>query len=359
MTGKTCWINVAILEDEPAARQRLRRLVENWSWDVPKPNLGDSSTIPLLWPWLEIKASKDLVFDNKNNINPLDIQTFNVKARIVACAESPEEFDYLITKREQQNNIDIILADVKMPGKEDGIQFAARWQKSKEAPVIVIVSAYEDSAVKAFDIEVADYIMKPVRGERLAQALHRALAKKANQDSKNSTWAQPIVDVVSKGIGEEAILTVSSRNKLINILVDDIIYFKSEDKYTTIRTKNKEYLSETPIKKFEELYYDKFFRVKRNCLASWKHIDGITHENRKTSGGEIRKGQNWFLQMKNIPERIDISRRMWSEISEKLNINPFIAYRKTFIKIEEEDIKNAQRKSIKEHKEKIIEDKNM
>lgn len=353
MIGKTCWINVAILEDEPVSRQRLRRLVENWIWEVPKPSEDmqeENNIIPLLWPWLEIKSKRDDYFVDNDNVS-----MFTVKARIVACAESPEEFDQIITKREQHNNIDIILADVKMPGKEDGIQFSSRWQKSKEAPVVIIVSAFEDSAVKAFDIDVADYIMKPVRGERLAKALHRALARKANLDSKNSEWAKPIVDVVSKldmvskNI-EDEILTVSFRKKLINILVDDIIYFKAELKYTTIRTKNKEYLSEIPIKKFEDLYYDKFFKVKRNCLVSWKHIEGITHENRKTSSGEVRKGRVWFIKMKGIEERIDISRRLWSIISRKLGINPFVAYRKNFIKINAEDINKAQEAAVEDYK---------
>lgn len=341
MSGKICWINVAILEDEPTSRQRLRRLVESWIWEVPKPsdesNNDENNIIPLLWPWLEIKSRRDSLQSDKEL---MDVNNFIIKARIVACAESPEEFDYLITKREQEDKIDIILADVRMPGKEDGIQFASRWQNSKEAPVIIIVSAFEDSAVKAFDIDVADYIMKPVRGERLAKALHKALSQKANKDSKNSKWARPIINAAS--VKQADILVVNFNKKLINILVDDIIFFKAEQKYTTIRTKNREYVSEISIKKFEEMYNDKFFKVKRNCLVAWKYIDGITHESRKTSTGEIRKGRVWFLKMKDIEEPIDISRRLWSVISEKLDINPFVAYRKDFIKINTEDIKKAK-----------------
>lgn len=342
MNNKICWINVGILEDEHFAKERLRRFVENWNWEIYKPNEEnkDSST-PLLWPWvLERLYNGSLVKDIRNE----DINSVIVKARIVISAESPAEFDQLITQRSQEKTLDVILTDVVMPGSENGLQFAARWQKSKEKPVIIVISAYEDNAVEAFNMEVADYIVKPVRADRLAQALHRALTKKATQEIRDSEWAKPIMDVINRN-GED-ILTVSSRNKLINILVKDIIYLKSELKYTTIKTKNKEYLSETSIKKFEDIYPTKFVKVYRGLLISWDYIEGVTHESRKTSTGEIRKGKKWFLKLKHIDEPVEVSRRLWGGISEVLNINPFVAYKKDFISITKKNIEDAKERIL-------------
>lgn len=336
---------MGILEDEHYAKERLRRFIENWNWDIYKPTeeTKESST-PLLWPWVLEKIQKNPL---NNGIKTDDINSVTVKARIVIAAESPKEFDNLVTQRDQEKTLDIIFTDVVMPGEENGLQFASRWQKSKEKPVIIVVSAYEDNAVEAFNIEVADYIVKPVRAERLAQALHRALTKKATQDVGDADWAKPIMDAIHKS--NEDILTVSSRNKLINILLKDIIYLRSEFKYTTIRTKNKEYLSETSIKKFEEIYPEKFVKIYRGLLVSWDYIEGVTHESRKTSGGDIRKGKKWFLKLKNLDEPLEVSRRLWGSISEILNINPFIAYKKDFIEIDKKSIEEAK-KRVKNYK---------
>lgn len=344
MNNNEVWINVAIMDDEPLARNKIRRLIEGWSWDVSRPGNGTASTMPLLWTWLNVRLKRD-DFDQQiySSKKESSIENIKVKARIVVSAESPEEFDNLVTKRNQERSIDVIFADVRVPGKENGIQFADRWQNSKEAPVVIIVSAFDDSAVEAFAIEVADYVLKPVRGERLAQALYKALVKKTNQESLNADWAKPIIEAASKELGEEALLTVSSQSKLMNILIDDIIYFKSEQKYTTIKTKNKEYLSEMPVKKFEDIYSDKFIKVHRGCIVSLNYIEGLYNEQRKDSTGSERKGKNWFLKMKGIDEKIEISRRAWGELYPKLNINPFVAYRKDFFPITKDMIEGYKR----------------
>mgnify|MGYP004726531055 CR=1 FL=1 len=116
MSGITTWINLAIMDDENNARTRIRRLSEAWSWDIPKPGLGNSNTKPLLWTWLLLKAHKELLLSNPNSKMP-EPESITVKARILVCAATPKEFDQMVNERTHSRNIDIVLSDIVVPGE--------------------------------------------------------------------------------------------------------------------------------------------------------------------------------------------------------------------------------------------------
>lgn len=363
MSQLTGWINVALLDDEPLARQRLRRLVENWSWEVSCPS-DVNGTLPTLWAWLLARAERDEFDQMLASLPPDDDQrpitttrrlvrpewgqdesaeqqnshpaSILVKARLVLEAKDPQDFDQRAAERVDARPLDVILADVRLPGDENGVAFAARWQGGSQSPVVVMISAFEDSAADAFTIDAADYVIKPVRAERLAAALCKALSKKASRESAHASWGRPMVQAAQRGLGDETVITVMERGKkMMNVLVDDIVMFRSELKYTTIHTRHRQYLSETSVSKFAQQYGHRFLKVHRGCLIAWSHVDGLIHERRKNGNGPI-KGRVWYLKMKGMDERVEISRRLWSEVAQRFKINPFIAYRQEYVKIDPE-----------------------
>lgn len=336
MSVITTWINLAIMDDENIARERLRRIAEGWSWDIPKPGIENSTTKPLLWAWLLLKTHKEMLLSNPQS-KMSDPDSITVKARILVSASTPKDFDQKVTERTQSRNIDIVLSDIVVPGAEDGLTFAKRWLEDPESPVFIMVSAFADKAVEAFSLEVADYVVKPVRGERLGAALCRALTKKAAKESAMSDWGKTILEFVeSKKRKEEesSFLTVNHLGKLTNIQVDDIAIFKADMKYTMAKTKTKEYILETSLKKLQELYGDKFIKVHRGCLVSLFYIEGLYNEPRKSITGKITKGRIWYIKLKGFDkdqEKVEISRRLWGEVALKLGINPVIEYKKDFV----------------------------
>lgn len=336
MSAITTWINLAIMDDENIARERLRRIAEGWSWDIPKPGIDNSPTKPLLWTWLLLKAHKEMLLSNPQSKMP-DPDSITVKARILVSASTPKDFDQKVEERTQLRNIDVVLSDIVVPGGEDGLMFAKRWQEAQESPVFIMVSAFPDKAVEAFSLEVADYVVKPVRGEVLGAALCRALSKKAAKESAGSDFGKSLLEIVENKKRKEdelGYLTVIYSGKLTNIQIDDIAMFKADMKYTMAKTKTKGYILETSLKRLQEMYGDKFLKVHRGCLVSLYYIEGLYNEPRRSISGKITKGRVWYIKLKGFDkdqEKVEISRRLWGEVALRLGINPVIEYKKDFV----------------------------
>lgn len=345
-SNMVCYINVAIMDDEHLARTRIRRFTEGWSWDIPKPSANNSTTKPLLWNWILSKIHQELLLKDKNAVMP-DPNSVTVKSRILITAETPSEFDKLINERTQSHNLDIILSDIVVPGEENGLGFAKRWQNKKDAPVFIMISAFSEHAVDAFELDVAGYVVKPVRSEVLGEALCRACTKKATRDTVESEWGQDLSNIIKQQKDSRAFLTVNVSGKLTNILVEDVLMFKADMKYTMIITKNKQYISEISLKKLEELYYDKFIKVHRSYLVSLDYIDGLYSEQRKSLAGLFVKGRVWYIKLDGIEdEKIEVSRRAWSNISKILGINPLAEYKKDFVNFSPEQLKKAKERLL-------------
>lgn len=347
-SNMVCYINVAIMDDEHLARTRIRRFTEGWSWDIPKPSINNSTTKPLLWNWLLLKIHQELLLKDKNAPMP-DPNSITVKSRILITAETPAEFDRLIDERTHSHNLDVVLSDIVVPGQENGLMFAKRWQNKKDAPVFIMISAFSEHAVEACTLDVADYVVKPVRSERLGEALCRACTKKATRDSIETEWGQEITSIMKQQKDSRSFLTVNVSGKLTNILVEDVLMFKAEQKYTMIITKNKEYISEISLRKLEELYHDKFIKVHRSYLVSLDYIEGLYSEQRKSLAGVFVKGRVWYIKLEgldNNKERIEVSRRAWSYISKILGINPLSEYKKDFVEFTPEQLKKAKERLL-------------
>jgi len=151
---------------------------------------------------------------------------------------------------------DLVLMDVEMPGL-DGVEAARRLQAEEQAPAIIFVTAFERYAVDAFDLEAVDYLVKPVRSERLEQALKRAASAKKRHSKPPEN--------LSARLGE----------RLLAIPVADIRLLQAEDKYTCVHYLGGEALIEDSLLSLEERFGDRFLRVHRATLVSRPHLRAL------------------------------------------------------------------------------------
>jgi len=196
---------------------------------------------------------------------------------------------------------DIVLLDVQMPGM-DGLTLARRLSEMADGgPAIIFVTAFEEHALPAFDVHALDYLLKPVRAARLAQALRRAAEWRRNQRPAAVAGAA------------RQHFSVQERGRILLVPVAEVLYLKAELKYVTLRTREREYLIEASLVSLENELATSFIRVHRNALVARDAITGVARGTHAIDGdGETEKVQEvWEVLLRDIDDRLPISRRQW------------------------------------------------
>jgi two-component system, LytTR family, response regulator AlgR len=191
----------------------------------------------------------------------------------------------------QTTKPDLMLLDIRMP-LMDGIEAAQHAQKLEPKPHIIFTTAFDAYAIKAFDLNAIDYLLKPIRLERLQTAIDKAHTLKPLQIEA----LKPIQKIRSH-------LSIHERGRVLLVPIDKIIYLRAELKYITVRTAEREYLIEESLTHLETEFGERFIRLHRNCLVAPHFIAG--YEKRMNQDNE----QQWVALLKEIPETVAISRR--------------------------------------------------
>lgn len=190
---------------------------------------------------------------------------------------------------------DVMLLDIRMPVM-DGIETAQHAQKLAHKPHIIFTTAFDAYAIKAFDLNAIDYLLKPIRQERLQTAINKAHALQPNQ----LVLLKSLQDLQKKS---RTHLSIHERGRVLLVPIESIIYLRAELKYITVRTVEREYLIEESLTHLEAEFNERFIRLHRNCLVAPQFIIG--YEKRVNNDNE----QQWVALFKHIPETIAISRR--------------------------------------------------
>ncbi len=177
---------------------------------------------------------------------------------------------------------DVLLLDISMPGL-NGMQLAQMLQQKGSAPAIIFCTAWSDQAVEAFECDAVDYLVKPVRAERLVLALDKARRFLANSDNGSS--------------GSFLRSTLGGKVRLLPMT--DVIYLIAEDKYTSAVHQNGKWVINDSLLDLENEHADILVRVHRGTLVTKKRIRGLE----KTSNGR------YFLQLDGCEDRPQVSRR--------------------------------------------------
>jgi two-component system response regulator AlgR len=163
-----------------------------------------------------------------------------------------------------REKIDIVLLDIRMP-EIDGMEAARHIAGMAEPPAIIFTTAFDSYALKAFEVNAIDYLLKPVRLERLLGALGKTRAgPPVTRAALDAAANQP-----------RRHLSVHERGKIILVPLTDILYLRAELKYVTVRTAEREFLVEESLTHLEEEFADAFVRVHRSCLVARPAIGGF------------------------------------------------------------------------------------
>jgi two-component system response regulator AlgR len=185
----------------------------------------------------------------------------------------------------------VVLLDIKMPGM-GGLEVARHLGALERAPRIVFVTAHERHAVEAFDLNALDYLLKPVRAERLAAALRKASVPETEK-------------LVRAADAPREYLSVPERNRIVLVPVRDILFLRAEQKYVTVRTRAREHLVEESLVALEREFAVRFVRIHRNCLVARAAIRGF-----ERAPGEEDEA-HWLVVLDGLEERLPVSRRQW------------------------------------------------
>ena len=188
-------------------------------------------------------------------------------------------------------NPDVVLTDIRMPGM-DGLEAAMHLMGMENPPMVIFTTAYDQHALHAFEVNAVDYLLKPIRKDRLAAALDKA-KKLTLQQLQDVNQAQDSPQARTH-------ISVHLRGNIRLVPVQDILYFMADSKYVTVRTAGEEHLIEDSLINLEKEFGEKvFLRIHRNALVATSYIKGIE---KSTTG-------NWQVALKDLEKKLDVSRR--------------------------------------------------
>lgn len=190
-----------------------------------------------------------------------------------------------------RDGADLVLMDIRMPGM-DGLEAASRLAEEARPPAVIFTTAYEEHALEAFETAAQDYLLKPVRRERLLAALQRSQRLTRSQLGPAASAQQPPQ------------LSASYRGGVKTISLDAVIYLRAEAKYVVARHAGGELLLEESLKTLEARYGDWLMRIHRNALVSRSCLTGLE----KAADGTPR------AVLKGCDETLEISRRHLPEV---------------------------------------------
>ena len=238
-------LRVVVVDDEPLARSRLRTL------------LGDCKTPAAHWVGEAGHAA----------------QALELLAREPA---------------------DVLLLDIHMPG-EDGLSLARQLQKRSRKLALIFVTAHAEHALDAFEVDAVDYLTKPVRTERLQAALTKAERYLQSQ-------------AVGLDDADTPMVVIQERGRTERVPVRDVVYFKAELKYVTVRTVHRSYILDGSLNDLEAQYGEQFLRVHRNALIARRAVRALEKHY------EPEEGEGWAVRCLGVDEPVAVSRRQLATV---------------------------------------------
>jgi two-component system response regulator AlgR len=190
---------------------------------------------------------------------------------------------------------DAVLLDIHMPGA-DGLALAQALRSLARPPAVVFVTAHTEHAVAAFELEAADYLTKPVRLERLQVALQKV--ERLIQAQGGAQDAAPEV------------LLIQDRGRTERVPLAEVLFFKAELKYITVRTAARSYILDASLSELEERYAAQFLRVHRNALVARRAIRALEKH------FDPEEGEGWAVRLNGLDELLAVSRRQLSAVRE-------------------------------------------
>lgn len=198
----------------------------------------------------------------------------------------------------QRGVFDLVLLDVRMPGM-DGVALAQVLAGLPKAPAVVFVTAHAEHAVQAFDVAAVDYLTKPVRLERLQQALEKV--QRLTQSLR-----------VLKPYLPDETLIIQDRGRTERVPLAEVVYLKAELKYITVRTASRSYIFDGALNELEEKFAAHFIRIHRNALIARRAVRALVKHY------DPEEGEGWAVRLNGVDELLAVSRRQLSAVRDAI-----------------------------------------
>ena len=222
---------------------------------------------------------------------------------IELAGEFPDGFSGL--KAINELKPDLVFLDIQMP-KLTGFEVL---ELAEHRPVIIFTTAFDQYAIKAFEANATDYLLKPFSRERFANAVNKAKVK-INSDLKDESKIISVLKTMDEKPEIIDRIAVRSGTKIHVIPADEIIYLESDGDYVNIHTKDGSFLKEKTMKYFEtHLEPKNFIRIHRSFIANVSHILRLDYYDK----------ENYVAVLKNN-ERLKVSNSGYKLLREALNL---------------------------------------
>lgn len=236
----------------------------------------------------------------------------------LVVGEAANGFDALevIAGMDPETAPTLLLADIHMPGMT-GIELARHVQRFPVPPAVVFVTAHDQYAVAAFELNAVDYLLKPVRAARLAAALKKVAA--------GGNPAPAVFDRLDPQPRRH--FSVAERGRVLLVPVNDVLFMKADQKYVALVTREREYLIEDSLNSLEEEFDSLFIRVHRSTLVGRRWLRGVERlgtdradrtekaaADRPEEGEGGGAGEGWGVIVEGWKELLPVSRRQWPQV---------------------------------------------
>lgn len=195
---------------------------------------------------------------------------------------------------------DLVLLDIHMPG-QDGLALAHTLQTLPQPPAVVFVTAHADHAVSAFELDAVDYLTKPVRRERLQQAL-----------AKVQRGSRAPLPTSAPSAQDGDTLLIQDRGRTERLPLAEVLYFKAEQKYVTVRTATRSYIMDGALSDLETRFAPRFMRIHRNALVARRALRALEKHY------DPEEGEGWAVRLQGSTELLMVSRRQVAAVREEL-----------------------------------------
>ena len=193
-----------------------------------------------------------------------------------------------------RERFDVALLDIHMPGV-NGLALARALKNAPHAPALIFVTAHTEYALEAFEVDAIDYLTKPVRLERLQVALAKA-------ERYLQSRAAPVDET------NAPVLVIQERGRTERVPLSEVLYFKAELKYVTVRTLHRSYILDGALNELETRFGEQFLRVHRNALIAKRAVRALEKHY------EPEEGEGWAVRLLGVDDLVVVSRRQLAAV---------------------------------------------
>lgn len=197
---------------------------------------------------------------------------------------------------------DIVLLDIRMP-EMNGLEVAQHLSQQDNPPAVIFTTAYNEHALTAFETSAVDYLLKPIRREKLSASLARA--QRVNRAQLQRLQQKDTPEGTSP---QRSHISAVMGGNLQLVPIGDVIYFLAEQKYVVVRHRNGQLLIDDSLKSLESEFADSFLRVHRNSLVAMGYVLGL----------ERIPGGRYEIYFRDIEDRLEVSRRLATSVRNRL-----------------------------------------